>query len=322
MKKHLHHLFIPHRGNNHKPKILHHNSLAKFVLLVLFFQLMITSISQIKPGVLGFASNISTNEIIALTNQKRLENNQYKLKFSPVLSESARRKAVNMFANNYWAHNAPDGTTPWYFFKKVGYGYLYAGENLARDFGDSQSVVDAWMDSPTHRENLLSGRYTEIGVAVVNGMLDGEETTLVVQHFGKPSSVASVVSSDAAVDVKEDLLANNRLMDNLSLPSQNASEVVDDIKSTTPINAQLNNEFKARYPEMTLGDKTPILSSFDITKSVNIALLAVISIGLFIDGYMIWKKRIIRRSGKSFAHLAFIILVILIILLTKSGNIL
>ena len=64
-----------------------------------------------------------------------------------------------MIAKNYWAHNAPDGASPWSFFKNVGYRYLYAGENLARDFGDSASVVNAWMNSPTHRDNLLSGRY-------------------------------------------------------------------------------------------------------------------------------------------------------------------
>ena len=48
--------------------------------------------------------------------------------------------------------------------------------------------MTAWMNSPTHRDNVLRKDFTEVGFAVVDGTLGGEQTTLVVQMFGKPST--------------------------------------------------------------------------------------------------------------------------------------
>jgi hypothetical protein len=83
---------------------------------------------------------------------------------------------------------------------EAGYQYEYAGENLAKNFLFSKNVVEAWMDSPTHRENVLRPEYTDVGFAVVNDVLNGEETTLVVQMFGKPlkNTTASVVENKPA----------------------------------------------------------------------------------------------------------------------------
>ena len=106
-----------------------------------------------------------------------------------MLTKAAALKADDMFSDNYWAHFAPDGTSPWYFYGKVGYSYTWAGENLARDFQTSAGVVAGWMASTAgHKENILNSNFTEVGVAVKNGVLQGEETTLVVQLFGKPVS--------------------------------------------------------------------------------------------------------------------------------------
>ena len=61
------------------------------------------------------------------------------------------------------------------FIEQEGYQYIYAGENLAVDFSESSEVIEAWFDSPSHRENLLSHNYSEIGFAVINGELKGRK---------------------------------------------------------------------------------------------------------------------------------------------------
>src|SRR3972149_9762200 len=96
-----------------------------------------------------------------------------------------------MFQENYWSHYSPDGKTPWDVILGAGYKYEYAGENLAKNFLFSNGFVDAVMNSTTHRDNLLKKEYTEVGYAIVNGTLNGEQTTLVVQEFGKPMTSVS-----------------------------------------------------------------------------------------------------------------------------------
>lgn len=154
------------------------------MLIIMISQILFTFLGRKLPGVLGIASNITAEELINLTNKERLKDDLPTLTLNPTLSQAAQAKAADMIAHNYWAHTSPDGITPWTFFKNVNYKYLYAGENLARDFFDSPSVVNAWMDSPTHRDNILSSRYREIGIAVVQDTFQGQQTTLVVQLFG------------------------------------------------------------------------------------------------------------------------------------------
>lgn len=186
MRRLLAHFLVPHRLNNFHPHSIRPKALtfylAAILLIQLFYNLNLTGQAQ----VLSFATDINQTSVITYTNEERVKAGVNPLKENMLLSQAAAKKAADMFAENYWAHVAPSGTTPWYFFDQVGYRYTYAGENLARDFDTSSGVVSGWMGSLSHRENLLSSKYTEIGVAVVNGVLLDHETTLVVQLFGQP----------------------------------------------------------------------------------------------------------------------------------------
>lgn len=138
-----------------------------------------------RPDVLGVSYSISTDDLLTQVNKIRVENNLLPLRMNSSLALAAKSKAEDMFLKNYWAHFAPDGSTsPWIFIKESGYSYVYAGENLAKGYSDSQSVVNAWMNSPTHKANIMSSHYKDIGFAIVPGKLMGEETVLVVQLFG------------------------------------------------------------------------------------------------------------------------------------------
>lgn len=195
----LTHLFLPHSSNNYKAKTLHLSSLSVLMLLVMASQILITLFSQIVPGVLGIATSITAEELVNLTNSRRAEAGLSTLAINPVLSQAAQAKGADMIAKNYWAHTSPDGLTPWTFFKNAHYRYLYAGENLARDFSDSAGVVNAWMNSPTHRENIISNRYREIGIAVIHDTFQGQPTTLVVQFFGTQAGNAAITEAAEAV---------------------------------------------------------------------------------------------------------------------------
>ena len=183
--KKIYHWTIPYEGNSYKPHVTRHRTLAfysgamiaikLFVLALLFFSY---------PSPAEFYT-ITVNHIVELTNQAREDAGFSTLKHSAVLDAAAAKKAADMFRNNYFAHTSPQGIKPWHWFNEVEYNYTFAGENLAMNFVDAEGAVQAWLDSPSHRDNLLSKNYEDIGVAVAVGQIDGAETTLVVQLFGK-----------------------------------------------------------------------------------------------------------------------------------------
>jgi len=136
------------------------------------------------------------SQIINYVNQERVSNSLEQLTENDILNEVANLKAQDMLGNDYFAHTSPIGIDPWYWFDKVGYSYKYAGENLGMDFETSSAVHEAWMNSETHRENILSPKYDEIGVAVKRGIINNKETQIAVQVFGK-----SLIDSELIIPV-------------------------------------------------------------------------------------------------------------------------
>lgn len=215
----IHHFFIPHISNNFRAKLLHHQVLSVFILGLFLGGFLLSYISSAFPQVLGQAIDISVANLVSLTNEKRRENGERPLNLDEKLSKAASLKASDMFAKNYWAHNSPDGKTPWIFIKDSGYSYVYAGENLARGFKNVEEIVDAWMASESHRNNLLSENYDDIGFAVKKGRLNGEETVLIVQMFGSTtlaegrSAVAQVPETSSLALVKSEGIQSKPIID-------------------------------------------------------------------------------------------------------------
>lgn len=137
-------------------------------------------------------SQINADELLKLTNGERQKKNLKPLSRSTKLDQAAELKLNDMVGKNYWDHVSPSGKSPWNFFSLVGYSYIYAGENLARDFYDVESLVNAWMNSKEHKENILSPNFTEVGFAVKKADFQGiKNTTLVVQELGTPVYLGS-----------------------------------------------------------------------------------------------------------------------------------
>jgi cell division septation protein DedD len=158
--------------------------------LLIFFIIAIFGLSISVPYLVNkteLAAVISA-VLVDLTNSDRSTNKIGDLTVSPVLTAAAQAKANDMAEKGYFAHVAPDGKDSWYWFRLEDYKFFYAGENLAVDFSDSVNVEDAWMNSPTHRANILNPNFTQIGIATAEGIYQGHPTTFVVQMFGTPSS--------------------------------------------------------------------------------------------------------------------------------------
>jgi len=184
-KRKLHHYVIPSAHNDHKPHLVRHKALHFYSALILGVKIFALCFLFATAPSLAKFSTVTSARIIELANKERAAIGASVLMRNPLLDESAMMKAKDMVANNYFSHDSPQGVNPWEWFKLVGYNYTYAGENLAMNFSEAEEAVAAWMASPTHRENMLNKNYDEIGVAVVVGEIDGRQTTVVVQHFGK-----------------------------------------------------------------------------------------------------------------------------------------
>ncbi len=150
------------------------------------------------PTHTAFGESVSPwiRDAIVLVNEERVERGLPALAESEALSRSAALKLSDMETGKYFAHTSPSGATPWDFFDEAGYGYRYAGENLAIHFNTPDEEHAAWMESEKHCQNILDPRFREIGMSARKVFLEGRETILVVQHFGTLRGEETVAESD------------------------------------------------------------------------------------------------------------------------------
>jgi len=183
---HTKHFLIPHHGNDHKPHALRPTALRMYAISIITVKLFVTGFLFLMYPSAGEFASIARNDILNLTNASRAEQGIGSLSLNEKLNQAAMLKAQNMLANDYFAHTAPDGTKPWAFLKQADYGYVAAGENLAMDFTEASSVHAAFMKSDSHKKNIMNPKYTEMGIAVLDGELQGSSTTILVEFFGAP----------------------------------------------------------------------------------------------------------------------------------------
>ncbi len=193
--------FVPHKKNGFRPHLIRYYGIIAIIFVVVGLQF---GYNGAKTGnVLGVESNITITSLFNQTNVYRHEKGVGQLKLNDKLDKAAYLKAQDMFAKQYWAHNSPDGIQPWKWFADVGYNYDEAGENLAKNFSTTNGVMTAWIESPTHKANILKSSYQDVGFAVVSGILDKKPATLVVALYASPANNA-VSSASTAVSESSD----------------------------------------------------------------------------------------------------------------------
>lgn len=312
MRDFLHHLFVPRESNNHKGRILHHKSLLIILALLLVTEFFLIATEKKYTGVLGIAANISAQELLEITNQKRAESGLPPLQLSNELSNAATAKATDMFAKNYWAHTAPDGGTPWGFIRGAGYEYIYAGENLARGFTTSSDVVNAWMNSPGHRDNMLSANYKEVGFAIQNGVLTGDETVLVVEEFGSRAGSGSV-ATQAVTGVSVTPVPT------VGSPSPTVV-VIAQVPTSTPSPVSITPTPLPQANVVASFQSSPLINDDSLRKNISLAILGVLLLALVLDLILVSRRGIARAFLHNIDHVIFFaILLIAILFIGKSA---
>ena len=281
----LHH-FFPHPVHKVRARLLSHKALTLYSLGFLLILFSVKLLVRVYPGVLGYASDISVQELLELTNKRRVAEGLSTLVLNPALTEAAQEKAEDMFKNNYWAHISPAGTEPWDFILDAEYDYTYAGENLAKNFGNSKDVVEAWYNSPSHKENLMNKNYDEIGFAVVNGVLDGYETTLVVQMFGRPRDPSLLASASDQAKILESL----------------ATERPEEKSALVP-----SKQLAVNFPQPSKDQVLPALDVPLTLKTLGVGFTAFLILLLLLDVWYSKKYNIAKLTGHSFAHIMFLV---------------
>lgn len=198
-----------------------------------------------QPGPLrwGIESNtpfLTKQGTIEETNKRRAEAGLPAFRENMLLNRSAEAKVREMFARQYFAHESPEGRGPSDLAKTAGYNFLLVGENLALgNFKDNAELLQAWMDSPGHRANILKKNYSEIGVSVIEGIFEGKKTWIAVQEFGRPASDCAEVSHSL-----ESLLAGNKLqLSEMEKQIDTKQREIAATKKNTPEYNQRANEY-------------------------------------------------------------------------------
>ncbi len=196
-EKFAHH-FIPSHHNAYRPHILRKPWLLFFLAVILAAEGFLVANLAVRQSSDVFLAAVFPSAIISLTNTQRAQYSAPLLAEDAQLNHAAQAKAEDMAARGYFAHIGPDGQEPWSWILGAGYDYRFAGENLAVRFVDSSDVLEAWMDSPSHRANIIKPAYSAIGVGVAQGFYEGQPATYVVQYFASPMQQgAAVTSADA-----------------------------------------------------------------------------------------------------------------------------
>jgi len=225
-----------------------------FFLLLVGFSLIGTGFSLPAEAA---TPTIRADMVLAYTNLERYREDAPLLRSDPQLSAAAMHKMQDLFARQYFAHEAPTGEDVSNLVKATGYAYIAVGENLALgDFSSSKDVVDAWMDSPGHRKNILSTKYSQIGIAAGRGDYKGRSTWIVVQTFALPRSACPSLDDEA----KAELTSSQKTLELLERVASVRKELLDDKDVTKKVYAsrvdaynravELYNERVEEYREL------------------------------------------------------------------------
>ncbi len=168
----------PMQTDHHAHHRIGHTLFAFGAFLLLIVGTILLPITSVNTHAFG------VSDIVKGSNDARTQLNKTPLVANNTLMSAAQMKAEDMAKGHFFAHTAPDGTVAWDYFKKVGYAYEVAGENLAITNESSDSVINGWLNSPTHRDNLLSTEYSDFGIGIAPfGDYQGHKNTFVVVAF-------------------------------------------------------------------------------------------------------------------------------------------
>lgn len=290
LKKWFKKAFIPHEENDHHPHFWRVKSLILIVLLVFIVEMALFAESFLVFKRDQYLAAILPGVLVSMTNEKRAISSESPLSTNDLLTKAAELKAKDMAERGYFSHNTPEGNLPWYWLQKVGYQYSHAGENLAVNFTDSKDVIDAWMNSPTHKANIIKNNYTEIGIAMAEGVYQGKNTIFVVQFFGTPlytpakTLQATKVVQSPRLSKENKTVTASTTSSSLSI-SKNASSSVatssikNEIATTSTTTIQNVAGAESDFVSFNFAESSPR----NLTESILVIIFCLVAVALFLS---------------------------------------
>ncbi len=195
---------------------------------------------------------LTANGTFTETNNQRQINDVSPLTRNATLDKAAQNKLTDMFEKQYFEHISPNGTGPGDVVDGVGYSYVTVGENLALgNFGSDAALVEAWMNSPGHRENILKEGFREIGIAVGQGTFEGERTWLAVQTFGTPATTCTSPNKNLAKQIED----NRTKLDKLDNSLANQDSLKTELKTVQDMADKGNKKIEEGNAEIEKGNQ-------------------------------------------------------------------
>jgi hypothetical protein len=270
-------LFIPHIGNNYQPQALKPKRLLFHALGIVAIKSIVVVFVLFYPLSAWLSPDMALAEakkIIELTNNLRQAVSLPALLENQQLTQAAWQKAEDMALKEYFAHVSPTGVGLKNWLEKIGYKYSIAGENLAVGFSRPEDVVLAWKNSPTHYDNIIEKKFTEIGVAVADGRFKQVDTAFIAQYFGAPAEVqtapAAVKKPETAVVAKPVEIIKPAAVNSQAPKNSVEGEQVSAAETPAPA------EEKTAEKEIIINQQTAILSiksdSFNNEKAIQVEI--------------------------------------------------
>ena len=175
--------FIPSKENKFRPFLLGRGAITFYIILTAISFLLFSPFCTTRFS--SWLADLSQELIISEVNPDREIAGLSLLQPNEKLTEAAQLKAEDMITRDYFSHVGPEGEPPWVWLERIGYNYATAGENLAIDFYDPSALEKAWLASPAHRKNIMNEYFTDIGIGVADGEMDGKSTIVVVMFLGR-----------------------------------------------------------------------------------------------------------------------------------------
>ena len=174
-------------------------------------------------------SFLTKTGILLWTNIQRDETESLPALFqNGKLDAIAMERLEDMFEKEYFDHISPEGLGASDIAKDIGYEFISIGENIALgNFKDDKTLVQAWMDSPGHRANILNNGYTEIGIAVKKGVYEENQTWIGVQIFARPLSDCPQIDQNLKAEIE-------RVQNQIAILENSASALREEIENMNP----------------------------------------------------------------------------------------
>lgn len=286
-------LIFPSEKNNHRSRFLQSNVLLYCVVLLLFLKVAVTLISINFPQNIFFA-DVTKYALENFINQTRQSVGLNPLKPNEKLNQAAQLKAENMVQNQYFSHTSPTGLTPWFWFAKAGYSYKYAGENLAVGFYESEEVYRAWLNSPSHKANIINPNYTEVGTAVMSGFgggLPGQGNTIVVvQTFASPLPIKTTQPEQTQLPAKTEVVQAPEQ----TVSPNNNGKVLSQSVITETVKEAGTNSVQSKVISSVLYDYENILQN--IVYGASLVVIGVLLILIFFNFEIKFKRELVFRA--------------------------